>query len=84
MAEPTVELESREKIIRPLRFRVGWALGFGLAAAAAVVLLVRVNFQPLARPNLGTAHELVSSQLLIHKRPFGLGRGAIADINAAN
>ncbi len=46
MAEPEAGTESPEKVIRPLRFRIGWVLGAGLAAAAVVLLLLRVNFEP--------------------------------------
>ena len=45
-----VEAEPEDKIIRPVRFNYGWiSLGLGLAAAAAFVLLARVN-QPTSEP----------------------------------
>nr|ALS90108.1 anti-sigma-K factor rskA [uncultured bacterium] len=46
MQEETSEAAPDYKVIRPQRFRVNWAIGIGLAAAAAVLLLVRVNFRP--------------------------------------
>lgn len=46
MANPPAEEPTEEKIIRPFQFRRQWAIGLGLAAAAALLLLVRANFQP--------------------------------------
>ena len=44
ISEPPAAEES-DKIIRPAQFRTRWMIGLGLAAAAAVLLLVRANFQ---------------------------------------
>ncbi|MFL6513834.1 MAG: hypothetical protein ACJ8M1_02290 [Chthoniobacterales bacterium] len=44
--QPEMPLEEPHNVIRPIQFRTGWIVGLGLAAAAAVLLLVRVNFQP--------------------------------------
>ena len=48
MREPASATEEpgQDKIIRPSQFRRNWAIGMSLAAAAAVLLLVRANFQP--------------------------------------
>jgi hypothetical protein len=41
LADPEI---SEQKVIRPHRFRVSWvALGFGVAAAAVLLLLVRIS-----------------------------------------
>ena len=45
MSEPPATDDSADNIIRPVRFRSSWAIGLSLAAAAAVVLLLRVNFR---------------------------------------
>jgi len=48
MDEPAPEQDEVPpgKIVRPVQFRRHWAIGLGLAAAAALLLLVRANFQP--------------------------------------
>ena len=47
MADPAEPDElPADNVIRPNRFRIQWVAGLGLAAAAALFLLVRVNFQP--------------------------------------
>jgi hypothetical protein len=46
IAKPETAAEEPPNIIRPIQFRTHWILGLGLAAAAAVLLLVRANFQP--------------------------------------
>jgi hypothetical protein len=44
------DLVPEDKIVRPDRFRLNWlSLGAGLAAAAAIVILLRVDFQPAAQ-----------------------------------
>src|SRR5438874_1388969 len=45
MAEPSPEGEAPINIIRPARFRMYWPIGLSVAAAAALVLLLRVNFR---------------------------------------
>jgi len=44
MTAPAPE-ESPENVIRPVQFQRRWIVGLSLAAAAAVLLLIRVNFQ---------------------------------------
>ncbi|HEY4283892.1 MAG TPA: hypothetical protein VGM62_12575 [Chthoniobacterales bacterium] len=44
MSEPA-PVAASEKIIRPIQFRTRWLVGLGLAAAAALLLLVRANFE---------------------------------------
>jgi hypothetical protein len=44
MSEPATA-DTADKIIRPVQFQRKWLIGLGLAAAAALLLLVRVNFQ---------------------------------------
>ncbi|HJT80013.1 MAG TPA: hypothetical protein VJ719_02355 [Chthoniobacterales bacterium] len=48
MNEPAAreEAPAGDKIVRPWQFRRHWAIGLGLAAAAALLLLVRPDFQP--------------------------------------
>src|SRR5438270_2433086 len=46
IAQPEAAPEEPHNIVRPIQFRTPWILGLGLAAAAAVLLLVRANFQP--------------------------------------
>jgi hypothetical protein len=48
---PSVADPKEDKIVRPIQFQTRWAIGLGLAAAAAVLLLVRVNFQTPASSN---------------------------------
>ena len=45
-AAPTTEPAPTDNIVRPYQFRRQWILGLSLAAAAAVLLLLRVNFRP--------------------------------------
>jgi hypothetical protein len=45
MADPATEADSPDNIVRPYQFRRQWLIGLGLAAAAALLLLVRVNFR---------------------------------------
>jgi hypothetical protein len=45
MAESAAISEPPDNIIRPDQFRRQWMIGLGLAAAAALLLLVRANFQ---------------------------------------
>ena len=53
--EPGAAGEPDGKIVRPLQFQTGWAIGLGLAAAAAVLLLVWANFQsPTSGDNLAS------------------------------
>jgi hypothetical protein len=40
------EEEAPDNVIRPDRFRFNWTLGIGLAVAATLLILVRVNFRP--------------------------------------
>jgi hypothetical protein len=44
-AAPTVPATPADNIVRPYQFRRQWILGLGLAAAAAVLLLIRANFR---------------------------------------
>ncbi|MDB6147829.1 MAG: hypothetical protein JWO45_1493 [Spartobacteria bacterium] len=46
MTEEKGETPSDYKIVRPDRFQINWAFGLGLAAAAVLLLVVRVNFRP--------------------------------------
>lgn len=46
MAEPAAPDESADNIIRPPEFRSRWIIGLSLAAAAAFLLFIRVNFRP--------------------------------------
>jgi hypothetical protein len=46
MGESPAPDESSGNIIRPAQFRSRWFVGLSLAAAAALLLLVRVNFRP--------------------------------------
>ena len=51
MAEPAREISPANEIlppnvVRPDRFRIYWAAGFGLAAAAVLLILARVNVRP--------------------------------------
>jgi hypothetical protein len=41
--------QAASNVIQPDGFRIVWAIGFGLAAAAMWFLFVRVNFQPAGR-----------------------------------
>jgi len=45
IAKPETTVEEPRNVIRPAQFRTRWVIGLGLAAAAAVLLFVRVNFQ---------------------------------------
>jgi|ERR1700736_2424712 len=45
MSDPAAPADGYDKIIRPVQFRTRWLVGLGLAAAAALLLLVRANFQ---------------------------------------
>jgi hypothetical protein len=45
MTEPASEILPAN-VVRPNRFRLYWAAGFGLAAAAALLILARVNVSP--------------------------------------
>jgi hypothetical protein len=45
MSDPAPVSAPPDKIIRPHQFRRVWLAGLGLAAAAALLLLVRVNFR---------------------------------------
>jgi hypothetical protein len=44
-APAAIEAPAKDKIVRPYQFRRQWILGLSLAAAAAVLLLIRVNFR---------------------------------------
>ena len=44
-AVPGAEAPPAGNIVRPYQFRRQWILGLGLAAAAAVLLLIRINFR---------------------------------------
>ena len=57
MNEPAaVDTSAEDKIVRPVQFRRHWLIGLSLAAAAAVLLLVRANFQPpRTEPRVATA-----------------------------
>jgi len=47
MAQPSAaENPPGNVVIRPARFQMRWTVGLSLAAAAALLLLVRVNFRP--------------------------------------
>jgi len=59
MAKPAVSEAAADKIVRPFQFRRQWLLGLSLAAAAAILLLVRVNFQT---PNTSKRVAAVSPQ----------------------
>jgi hypothetical protein len=50
MAEPE-DSSTPEKVIHAHQFRRNWLIGLSLAAAAAVLLLVRANFQTPPSPN---------------------------------
>ena len=43
--EPTAPPAQADKIVRPYQFRRQWIVGLSLAAAAAVLLLLQVNFR---------------------------------------
>lgn len=58
---PAATNVASEKIITPLQFRRHWYIGLGLAAAAAVLLLVRVNFQTANTPNEVTSASPAAS-----------------------
>src|SRR5438132_1640300 len=45
MATPVASAAATENIVRPYQFRRQWIVGLSLAAAAAVLLLIRVNFR---------------------------------------
>jgi hypothetical protein len=45
MAEPTAPEALADNIVRPIQFRRQWIVGVSLAAAAAIVLLIQVNFR---------------------------------------
>ncbi len=81
-----VEAEPDNKVIRPARFNYGWiSLGLGLAAAAAFMLLARVN-QPTSEPakvaagsttpmpaqQLNTFVPAGASRVVYHTRDEGL------------
>jgi hypothetical protein len=53
MAEPPSEISPPPNVVRPNRFRIYWATGLGLAAAAILLIFVRVNFRaPKTAPQL--------------------------------
>lgn len=45
MSQPAPAEDPEEKIVRPAQFRNRWIIGLGLAAAAAILVLLRANFQ---------------------------------------
>jgi len=52
MTQPEVatDADAEGKVIRPHQFRSQWIIGLSLAAAAAVLLLLRVNFHAPQKP----------------------------------
>ena len=53
--EPVPVVGPEAKIVRPIQFQTRWANGLGLAAAAAILLLVRANFQaPASSDNVAS------------------------------
>src|ERR1700736_708994 len=53
MAEAPSEISPPSNVVRPDRFRIYWATGLGLAAAAILLIFVRVNFRaPKTAPQL--------------------------------
>jgi hypothetical protein len=63
MAEPAPVNEAPDNIIRPARFRTPLAIGLSLAAAAAVILLLRINFRAPERANRVASASSPASQL---------------------
>jgi hypothetical protein len=60
IAEPGGEISPASEvvppnIVRPNRFRIYWTAGFGLAAAAILLILARVNVRPPERTSQITA-----------------------------
>ena len=49
MRDATEEVAAEGKVIHVRRFQLHWAMGIGLAAAAAVFLLLRVDLRPVER-----------------------------------
>jgi len=85
--ENSAEVEPPNNIIRPARFNFGWvSLGLGLAAAAAFVLLARVNepttgpakiassapATPVPAQQLNTFVPAGASRIVYHTRDEGL------------
>jgi hypothetical protein len=74
MTETKSEPAADDKIVRPDRFRINWALGIGLAAAAALLLLMRVNFRlPHDEQRLAAVSPAPSVQSVV---PRSAGRDA--------
>jgi hypothetical protein len=71
MTTTPVTPEVPDNIIRPQRFRSQWIVGISLAAAAAVLLLVRVNFQPPAATKrvASTSPEPTAAPVQSNERP---------------
>ncbi|MEY2537147.1 MAG: hypothetical protein QOG67_887 [Verrucomicrobiota bacterium] len=49
MRDTMEEVPAQRKVIQVRRFQIHWAMGIGLAAAAAVFLLLRVDLRPVER-----------------------------------
>ncbi len=67
----------RDKVITPHRFRVNWiGLGVGVAAAATVLILARVDYHPLTTHQMASAAPVLqqSAARLPDYRAAGLTR----------
>jgi len=70
MSEPAVTVEPPDnKIIRPVQFQTRWLISLGLAAAAALLLLVRVNFRTPETEKKITAASPQSTAVPIESSP---------------
>jgi len=79
MSQPAVTVEpSDDKIIRPVQFQPRWLIGLGLAAAAALLLLVRVNFRTPATEKKVTSALPQSTAIPVESSPRTLPNTFVA------
>ena len=68
--ERALAVEAEPTLVRPARFRMNWsALGLGLAAAAALVLLARVGIDREAKPEISIAAQQFPQPVLEQTPP---------------
>lgn len=49
MRQGSIETDRRDNVITPMQFRRRWAIGLGLAAAALILLALRLKFDPVEK-----------------------------------